>query len=78
MKPQKAKATTLLINTAISIIFIIIELVAANHIGYENLLAWLLAAIAGWHLLRIILTQIGMAKFTAEAINKQRQPTKEG
>ena len=75
MSAKKYGAGHFLRNQTIAASFLAIELLAALHIGFGNILAWLLLVVAGWNLALILICVVGTAAIAAESLNaKEPQP----
>lgn len=74
MSANKYSVGHFLRNQTLAAAFLAIELLAALHIGFSHLLAWLLLVVAGWNLALILLGVIGTAKLAADSLNAKDQP----
>lgn len=58
-------------NQALALAFLVIEVLAALHIGFGNLLAWLLMGVACWNLALFVIGVVGTAMIATEALNQR-------
>ena len=76
MTTQKPyRALHFLRNQALAILFLVIEILAALQIGFDNALAWLLVGVACWNLTLFVLSVVGTAMIASESLN-EREATK--
>jgi hypothetical protein len=58
-------------NQALAVLFLVIEVLAALQIGFDNALAWLLMGVACWNLALFVLGVVGTAMIASQSLNER-------